>query len=197
MRLAVGQLANLVRKPARRARAGEDGDLEPFGEAFGAAVVVGIGVGQRDGADLAASSGGLLETPFEGRSGGITGIDQHEPAATDEVRGDGLAGNAAPGRHDDPHDVGSGFVDDDRPERTGCERRQVADVADELQLLERRAGRQPQADPAVRHRVEGVPRPEPLQRDDLVAGDRGSGGVVGQHARRRIARRSGAGSREG
>ena len=76
--LAVGQLANLVRKPARRARAGEDGDLEPFGEAFGAAVVVGIDVGQRDGADLAGASGGLFETPFEGRSGGITGINQHE-----------------------------------------------------------------------------------------------------------------------
>ena len=169
-----------IRKPARRARASEDRDLEPFREAFGAAVVVGIGLGQRNGADLAASSGGFSEASFEGRSGGVTGIDQHEPAPTDEVRTDRLAGNPARGRHDDPHDVESGFVDDDRPKWTRCKRRQVRDVADMFQLLERRARRQPQADPAVGHGVEGVPRPEPLERDDLVADDRGSGGVVGQ-----------------
>ena len=55
-----------------------------------------------------------------------------------------------------------------------------ADVADMFQLLERRAGRQPEADPPVRHGIEGVPGPEPFQRNDLVAGDRGNCGVVGK-----------------
>ena len=54
---AIGQLTNPVWKPARRAHTGEDGDPEPFGEAFCAAMVVWIGVGQRNGADLAGVAG--------------------------------------------------------------------------------------------------------------------------------------------
>ena len=90
-RLAIGQSTNLVRKPVRRARAGVDRDLESFGETLGSAVVIGIGMGQRNRADLAGSSSGLLETPFEGRSDGVTGVDQHEPAATDGLNSDSEA----------------------------------------------------------------------------------------------------------
>ena len=135
--------------------------------------MVGVDVRERDRADAASTLLGKGDGSVQGEAGRVAGVDQHEPAATDEVGADRLAGDAARGGHDDPGHVVGDLVDLDRPEGTG--REVLADVVErrrERELLERRARRHPQDDPPVGHRGEGVARAEPLVRGDLAALER-------------------------
>ena len=103
-------------------------------------------------------------------TGRVARVDEHEPAAPDEVGADRLAGDAAPGRHDDPDDRVVDGLASDRAERAG--RQALADLVEGrhvLELLEGRARRQPQRQPAGGHRVERVGRAQPGVGGDLVA----------------------------
>ena len=59
-------------------------------------------MGQRDGHDPSATLGRHLERPIQRLPGRVARIDEHERGPTDQVRVDGLAGDAATGRHLDP-----------------------------------------------------------------------------------------------
>ena len=144
---------------------------EAFGKSFGPAVVIGIGMGQRDRGDGTATRRNDLEATFERRTGRIAGVHEHEPALTEEVGTDRLACDAASGRHDDAHDVGRGLIDHDVTDTSRREAREVRRIREVFELLERRARREPQADEPIGHGVERVRRTEPLERHDLATRD--------------------------
>ena len=121
--------------------------------------MVRVDMGERDRLDGAASLGRDRERPVERRTGRVARVDQHEPAAPDEVGADRLPGHAATGRHDDAGHLGRQLVDLDRAERP--RREPLADLVDRpdvLELLEGGAGRQPHGEAPVGHRVQGVGR---------------------------------------
>ena len=119
----------------------------------------------RDGRDL--------ERAVERRTSRIARVHEHEPAATDEVRADRLTGHAATRRHHDPCDLGRELLDADLAEPA---RRQAGpdllDRADELELLECRARRDPHRQLAVGHRAQPARRRQPGVTGDLVSLER-------------------------
>ena len=91
----------------------------------------------------------------------------------DEVGADRLAGDAATGRHHDPRHLGRDRRDLDRAEAPRCE--VLADLLDRrhaLELLERRARRQPHRDLARGHRRQSGGRRQPGVAGHLVAFER-------------------------
>ena len=194
-RLAVGQLADRVRQRPAAARAGQDRDPEPLRRRLGAGRVVRIDVGQGDGLDRAAALGGDPSARSSAGPGRVARVDQHEPAAADEVGADRLAGHAAAGRHHDPVTPGRRLVHLDRAERPGRQPRpDLVDRAHVLELLERRARRQPQRQPAVGHRRRAR-RPAAATRARRPRRPRTTASRRRAAPRRRTAHRTGAGSR--
>ena len=163
-------LADVVRQRPATAGPGQDRDAKPLGDGLGTRRVVRIDVGQGDGLDRTAALRGEGQRPVEPGSGRVARIDEHEPAAPDQVRAHRLAGDAAPGRHDDPDDRVVDGLRQDLAERPG--RQALADLVEGchvLQLLEGRARRQPERQPARGHRGERIGRAQPGMGGDLPA----------------------------
>ena len=142
-------LADGVRQRPATTGPGQDRDAKAFGDGLGARRMVRVDVGQGDGLDRTAALRGEGQRPVEPGPGRVARIDEHEPAAPDEIGAHRLAGDAAPGRHDDPGDRVVDGLGPDRAEPTG--RQALADLVEGrhvLELLEGRARRQPEREPA-------------------------------------------------
>ncbi len=166
----VGELLDLERQRTPGARPAEDRDREHLGQALGAGRVIRGDLGQGDGLDGAATLGGDRHRQFQAGTGRVARVDQHEPAAPDEVRRDRLARDAAAGRHDDARHLGRQDGRDGFAEPPG--RQALADLGDGpgvLELLEGAARRDPHREGVVGHGGERGRRRHPGVSGDLVA----------------------------
>ena len=176
--VAIGQLADRVREWPPAAGTGVDRYVQPEGEALGAARVVRIDMGQRDRDDLAARRGRRVEDGRRRLVRRVAGVDEHESPPPDEVRVHGLAGHAARARD---HDTGDPRpLSDDAGRGHGARHDPLPDFREPrhvLELLERRARRDPHREVTRGHRIERGTRRLPAMADDLVRLERRLGAV--------------------
>ena len=116
--LEVGQLADVVWQRPAAARPRQHRDPSVSASASAPAAWSGSTWVSATASMAPPRPAARLDRPVEAGPGRVARVDQHEPAAADEVGADRLARDAAAGRHDDPGDARRDLAPR-RPRRSG------------------------------------------------------------------------------